>query len=155
MQADIAGLALGLYEALLDGNGLLPAVQGLADRIGASSHAVHMIRYRDGRPVGSDLVNPDFVALARSFGADAHSVRDPEALRPVLDAALAKRHPAVIHVPMPLDPSVSPWRLLMPASRRAALRHRTRRRTGQANVARAASIRLVSPVTIEPPVTTR
>jgi acetolactate synthase-1/2/3 large subunit len=71
-----------------------------------------------GRPVGSDLTNPDFVALARSFGADAHSVADPAGLRPVLDAALAKRHPALIHIPMPLDPSVSPWRLLMPASRR-------------------------------------
>ena len=30
-----------------------------------------------GRPAGSDLTNPDFVALARSFGADAYSVTDP------------------------------------------------------------------------------
>jgi DNA-binding CsgD family transcriptional regulator len=53
MNADAPDLALHLYEALLDGDGLTPALQGLGVRIGASSHAVHMIRYRDGRPVGS------------------------------------------------------------------------------------------------------
>ncbi len=70
-----------------------------------------------GRTAGSDLINPDFVALARSFGADGHTVTDPAGLRPVLDAALAKDHPAVIHVPMPLDTSASPWRFIMPPSR--------------------------------------
>ncbi len=73
-----------------------------------------------GRPAGSDLTNPDFVALTRSFGADAYTVTDPAGLRPVLDAALAKDHPAVIHIPMPLDPSSSPWRFIMPASRQQA-----------------------------------
>jgi DNA-binding CsgD family transcriptional regulator len=48
-----SGLALRLYEALHDGAGLLTAVQGLADQLGASSHAVHQIRYRNGRPAAS------------------------------------------------------------------------------------------------------
>lgn len=69
-----------------------------------------------GRTSGSELANPDFVALARSFGVDACSVTDPTGLRPVLDAAPAKDHPAVIHVPMPLDTSASPWRFIMPPS---------------------------------------
>jgi acetolactate synthase-1/2/3 large subunit len=73
-----------------------------------------------GRTAGSDLSNPDFVALARSFGADAHTVTDPAGLRPVLDAALSKGLPAVVHVPMPLDSASSPWRFVMPPSRSPA-----------------------------------
>jgi DNA-binding CsgD family transcriptional regulator len=53
MDATAGGLALRLYEALHDGEGLLGAVQGLADSLGASSHAVHQIRYRNGRPAES------------------------------------------------------------------------------------------------------
>lgn len=53
MDATAGGLALRLYESLHDGEGLLGAVQGLADRLGASSHAVHQIRYRNGRPAES------------------------------------------------------------------------------------------------------
>ncbi len=73
-----------------------------------------------GRTAGSDLVNPDFVALARSFGVDACTVTDPDGLRPVLDAALSKDHPALIHIPMPLDNSLSPWQFIMPPSRKQA-----------------------------------
>lgn len=53
MDATSGRLAIGLYEALLDGAGLLAAVQGLADQLGATSHAVHMVRYRNGRPQSS------------------------------------------------------------------------------------------------------
>jgi DNA-binding CsgD family transcriptional regulator/PAS domain-containing protein len=53
VQNDIGDLALGLYEALLDGDGLMPALGALAGRIRASSHAMHLIRYRNGKPVGS------------------------------------------------------------------------------------------------------
>lgn len=48
-----SGLALSLYESLLDGSGLLVAVQRLADELGASAHAVHQVTYRKGRPAGS------------------------------------------------------------------------------------------------------
>ncbi|HYO85704.1 MAG TPA: thiamine pyrophosphate-dependent enzyme [Dermatophilaceae bacterium] len=75
-----------------------------------------------GRPFGSDLVNPDFVAMARSFGADGYESSGPEELRTTLATALTRaqerRRPAVLHVTMPLDPSVTPWPFLMPASRR-------------------------------------
>lgn len=53
VQADLNELALGLYGAVLDGDGLVPALAGLAARVGASSHAVHLVRYRAGKPVGS------------------------------------------------------------------------------------------------------
>lgn len=70
-----------------------------------------------GRQVGVDLLNPDFVALARSFGADGYRAESPDQLRPVLDQALEADRPAVIHVPMPLDIETSPWAFLMPESR--------------------------------------
>lgn len=46
-------LAMTLYEAVLDGDGLLGAAQAVAGRLGASSYAVHRIRYRNGRPAES------------------------------------------------------------------------------------------------------
>ncbi|MGG5807872.1 helix-turn-helix transcriptional regulator [Falsiroseomonas sp. CW058] len=63
-----SSLALSLYETLLDGRGLLAAVQGLADRIGASSHAIHQIRFRNGRPAGS--------LSAAQGGVDAEAMQD-------------------------------------------------------------------------------
>ncbi len=53
MDTAAAGIALRLYEALHDGTGLLGAAQDLADRLGASSHAIHQVRYRNGRPAAS------------------------------------------------------------------------------------------------------
>lgn len=72
-----------------------------------------------GREVGSTLRNPDFVALARSFGADGSRAENPAALHEALVKALAADRPTVIHVPMPLDPAVTPWAYLTPAFRPA------------------------------------
>src|SRR5260370_24955774 len=43
------------------------------------------------RLIGSDLTNPDFVAFARSFGAEAVRARSPEELRVALRRAVARR----------------------------------------------------------------
>jgi acetolactate synthase-1/2/3 large subunit len=64
------------------------------------------------------LRNPDFVALAESFGADGYRAESPNELRCVLDKAIARDRPAVVVVPMPLDQNLTPWTYLMPASRR-------------------------------------
>jgi len=42
-----------------------------------------------GRPIGTDLCNPDFVAYAQSFGLQAERVEHSEAFGPALDRALA------------------------------------------------------------------
>ncbi|WP_432511482.1 thiamine pyrophosphate-dependent enzyme [Kineococcus sp. SYSU DK001] len=68
-----------------------------------------------GRPFASDLRNPDLLALARSFGAEAVQAQDPDALGDAVEAALAKDLPTVVHVPMPLDMDRSPWPFLAPA----------------------------------------
>jgi acetolactate synthase-1/2/3 large subunit len=69
----------------------------------------------DGRVVASDLVNPDFVKLAESFGAGAARVSSPEAFRPVLEKALADGGPYVIAVEVPRDSETNPWAFIHPA----------------------------------------
>ena len=71
-------------------------------------------RLFDGRVLGSELRNPDFVALARAFGAHGERVDSPDALGRAVAAAIERDEPALIHVPMPLDPRASPWPFLMP-----------------------------------------
>jgi acetolactate synthase-1/2/3 large subunit len=63
------------------------------------------------RLIGSDLTNPDFVAFARSFGAEAARANTPEELRVPLRRALARRDcPSVIEVPV--GPLPSPWEFI-------------------------------------------
>ncbi|HIC68839.1 MAG TPA: thiamine pyrophosphate-binding protein, partial [Candidatus Latescibacteria bacterium] len=50
------------------------------------------------RTIDTDLSNPDFTALARSFGAWAECVEDLGSFKGVLEAALAARRPAVVEV---------------------------------------------------------
>ncbi|MCP1756446.1 thiamine pyrophosphate-dependent enzyme [Bradyrhizobium elkanii] len=69
----------------------------------------------DGRVVASDLVNPDFVKLAESFGVGAACVTSPDHFRPVLEKALADGGPYVISVEVPTDSEVSPWAFIHPA----------------------------------------
>lgn len=61
----------------------------------------------DGRVVASDLRNPDFVALARSFGMRAERTRTPGELATALPAALAAEEPVLIEVPVGEFPD--PW----------------------------------------------
>ncbi len=63
----------------------------------------------EGRVVASDLVNPDFVRLADSFGVGAARVASPDAFRPALERALADGGPYLIEIAVPTDSEVSPW----------------------------------------------
>lgn len=69
----------------------------------------------DGRVVGANLVNPDFVALAESFGAAGARVATPEALRRTLERALADDRPWLIEITVPRDSEGNPWKYLHPA----------------------------------------
>jgi acetolactate synthase-1/2/3 large subunit len=60
------------------------------------------------RLIASDLVNPDFVRFAESFGAAGERAKTPEALREALRRALKRRdQPTLIEVPV--GPFPSPW----------------------------------------------
>lgn len=69
----------------------------------------------DGRLIGSDLVNPDFVALAKSFGMHSEQVESPEALEAAITSALAANAPALIEVKVETGSEASPWPFLHPA----------------------------------------
>ena len=66
-----------------------------------------------GNLVGADLLNPDFVALAESFGAAAYRVNTPEQLRPVLEKALADNLPTLIEVDIEKGSEASPWEFVV------------------------------------------
>ena len=59
------------------------------------------------RVIASDLLNPDFLKLADSYGMAGHRVRSAEELRPVLEKAIASGEPTLIEVPIGEVPS--PW----------------------------------------------
>ncbi len=69
----------------------------------------------DGRVVAADLVNPDFVKLADSFGVKAARVSSPDAFRPALEKALADSGPNLIAVDVPRDSETTPWTYIHPA----------------------------------------
>ncbi|MET0969820.1 MAG: thiamine pyrophosphate-dependent enzyme [Tardiphaga sp.] len=68
----------------------------------------------DGRVVASDLVNPDFVRLAESFGVKAARVGSPAAFKLALQKALADGGPYLIAIDVPRDSEVSPWAFIHP-----------------------------------------
>jgi acetolactate synthase-1/2/3 large subunit len=70
----------------------------------------------EGRVVGADLVNPDFVKLAESFGVGACRVDSPQAFRKALELALADGGPRLIEISVVTDSETNPWPLLMPTS---------------------------------------
>ena len=70
----------------------------------------------EGRTLGVDLVNPDFVALAESFGVAATRVISPEALRPALEKAIDRDAPSLIEIPIDPDQEASPWPFIIPGA---------------------------------------
>ena len=68
-----------------------------------------------GRVVASDLVNPDFVKLAESFGVGAARVTSPDHFRAALEKALAHGGPYLIDIEVPTDSETTPWTFIHPA----------------------------------------
>lgn len=69
----------------------------------------------DGRLLGSELTNPDFVAMAQSFGMPAERVETPAELEKAIETALTRGGPALIEVPIETGSETSPWQFLHPA----------------------------------------
>jgi acetolactate synthase-1/2/3 large subunit len=72
----------------------------------------------DGRTIASDLRNPDFVAMAESFGCAAYRAENPEELAKILPNAFKQMVPLVIEVPFPKTPD--PWPIIIPGRNRPA-----------------------------------
>ncbi|KAB0622586.1 thiamine pyrophosphate-dependent enzyme [Castellaniella defragrans] len=105
---------------------------GLQDLITAAQYRINLVVvvfnngaygnvYRDqqrlfeGRTIGSELSNPDFVKLAESFGIAGQRVQTPAQLAQALERAFAADAPALIEVPIDKDRETPPWEFLMPA----------------------------------------
>jgi acetolactate synthase-1/2/3 large subunit len=69
----------------------------------------------EGRIIGSKLTNPDFIALARSYGMAAYRANTPEKLATALEEALGEQAPALIEVPIATGTEHSPWEFLIPS----------------------------------------
>jgi len=67
-------------------------------------------RQRFGREIGVELDNPDFVALAESFGVRARRVHTPDELRGAVTEVAGADGPTLIEVPVGEMPS--PWHLI-------------------------------------------
>jgi acetolactate synthase I/II/III large subunit len=76
------------------------------------------VRLFEGRELGARLRNPDFAAVAEAFGAAGYRARSPGELAPALTKALAEDRPAVIEVKTELGGAASPWKYIMPGSRK-------------------------------------
>jgi acetolactate synthase-1/2/3 large subunit len=59
---------------------------------------MHQERLYPERIVGTDLVNPDFAALAAAFGAHGETVERTEDFSPALERALDAGRPAVVEL---------------------------------------------------------
>ena len=57
---------------------------------------MHQEREYPARVYGTDIVNPDFAALARAYGAHAETVVRTEEFAPALERALAADRPRCI-----------------------------------------------------------
>ncbi|WP_066335297.1 thiamine pyrophosphate-binding protein [Azohydromonas lata] len=68
---------------------------------------MHQERHYPGRVSGSDLFNPDFAALARSYGWRAARVECTQAFEPALLEALSDGPPMLLHLKLDTDVSTS------------------------------------------------
>jgi acetolactate synthase-1/2/3 large subunit len=71
---------------------------------------MHQEKHYPGRVVGTDLVNPHFAALARSFGAVGEIVEETAQFGPAFERSVASGKPALIEVridPQAITPSTT------------------------------------------------
>ena len=88
-------------------------VQVVIDNSSYGTIRMHQERRRPGRTRSTDLVNPDFVALARSYGVAARAATDTDELVDAVREAVASGRPALVQVTT--DPEI-----LTPAQAMAA-----------------------------------
>ncbi|MBT8445573.1 MAG: hypothetical protein HKO62_02050, partial [Gammaproteobacteria bacterium] len=74
----------------------------------------------DGRRLGSDLTNPDFAAMAETFGATGMRAATPDELRKALDKAFTVGGPVIIEVPV-AERMPSPWKFIIMEQNRGQL----------------------------------
>ena len=69
----------------------------------------------EGRLIGADLVNPDFVKMAESFGAKGVRVDTARSLGTAITEGFGENGPVIIEVPVEPGSETSPWPFVHPA----------------------------------------
>jgi acetolactate synthase-1/2/3 large subunit len=59
---------------------------------------MHQEREYPDRVIATDLVNPDFAALARAYGGHGETVAATEEFAPAFERAMASGKPAIVEV---------------------------------------------------------
>ena len=113
-------LMTGQELATATGYGAGKMISIVVDNGSYGTIRMHQEREYPGRVSGSDLFNPDFAALARAYGWQAHRVDATAQFEPVFAAALAAGRPTLIH--LKLDTDVITSRTTLGAIRETALR---------------------------------
>jgi acetolactate synthase-1/2/3 large subunit len=116
----MTGQELATASAYGAGRGVGKLVSVVVDNGGYGTIRMHQERAYPGRVSGSELFNPDFAALARAYGWNAHVLDRTEAFEPAFAAALVADGPTLIH--LKLDADVATSRTTLGAIRAAALR---------------------------------
>jgi acetolactate synthase-1/2/3 large subunit len=109
------GFQFGLQELATAAQYGLDVVTVLFDNGAFGNVLRDQQRLYDGRVLGARLRNPDFVALASSYGVRASSVAGPGALASALEQAFERCEPELIVVAVDPAAEASPWEFLMPA----------------------------------------
>ena len=113
-------LMTGQELATATGYGARKLISLVVDNGSYGTIRMHQEREYPGRVSGSDLFNPDFAALARAYGWQAHFVDRTAGFEPAFAAALEAGRPTLIH--LKLDTDVITSRTTLGAIREAALR---------------------------------
>ncbi|MEM7272131.1 MAG: thiamine pyrophosphate-dependent enzyme [Actinomycetota bacterium] len=105
------GFGYGLAELATVAHYDIPLV-GVVFRDDAYGNVQRMQREAfDGDSLGTELTNPDMLALAASFGITGYRAESPEEFRTMLGTAIDAREPSLIDVPLGVLPD--PWRIVM------------------------------------------
>jgi acetolactate synthase-1/2/3 large subunit len=112
-------LMTGQEMATATGYGAKRLISIVVDNGTYGTIRMHQEREYPGRVSGSDLFNPDFVALAQAYGWHAERVEVTEAFEPALQRALAAGRSSLIH--LKLDTDISTSRATLSGIRQAAL----------------------------------
>jgi len=105
----------------------LPIVFVVVDNGMYGTIRMHQERNYPERVVGTELVNPDFAALARAYGAHAETVVRTDEFAPAFERAVAAGRPALLHLKLDpqaltLNASLDALRAQGIAARRSCLR---------------------------------
>jgi acetolactate synthase I/II/III large subunit len=105
------GFGYGLSElATAAHEGIAVVVVVFSDGAYGNVQRMHKAQF-DGVTLGTELTNPDWVALARAFGIHGETVHGADQLETALGRAIDADRPALIEVPM--APTPDPWGLIV------------------------------------------